>query len=261
MGCGLVTGMVGWWKFDDGSGTTVTDSSGSGNTGTLNNGVSGTWSASVSPSTCLPNPYCMDFSAASNSWVGVPNASSLVFASGDQISIAAWVYPTASDANGVVVCKIGLYSGLSGQNYTFSLLGLKAGFYYDDASTGQQFESSVTLTLNTWQHIAFTYTYGTGSTAKMYINGVQDTGASWTSGSGNISPANVAVPVTIGDVIISGTPGTAIHARLDDLRLYKGVTLTLSQIQVIASTTPTPPSGWECVSPASSDQRWIPVPY
>ena len=35
------TGLVGWWKFDDGSGTTARDWSGQGNTGTLVN--SPTW--------------------------------------------------------------------------------------------------------------------------------------------------------------------------------------------------------------------------
>src|ERR1019366_5109600 len=32
------TGLVGWWKLDDGSGTSAADSSGTGNTGTLTNG-------------------------------------------------------------------------------------------------------------------------------------------------------------------------------------------------------------------------------
>ena len=37
-------GLVGWWKLDDGSGTSAMDSSGNGNTGTLNN--SPTWTTS-----------------------------------------------------------------------------------------------------------------------------------------------------------------------------------------------------------------------
>jgi len=32
-------GLVGWWKFDDGSGTTATDSSSNGNDGTLEGGA------------------------------------------------------------------------------------------------------------------------------------------------------------------------------------------------------------------------------
>jgi hypothetical protein len=31
--------LVGWWRFDDGSGTTAMDSSGNGNDGTLNGGA------------------------------------------------------------------------------------------------------------------------------------------------------------------------------------------------------------------------------
>ena len=34
----VVYGLVGWWKLDDASGTSATDSSGNGNAGTLTNG-------------------------------------------------------------------------------------------------------------------------------------------------------------------------------------------------------------------------------
>jgi len=37
----ITTGMVGHWKFDEGSGTSAVDSSGNNNTGTLTNGP--TW--------------------------------------------------------------------------------------------------------------------------------------------------------------------------------------------------------------------------
>src|ERR1035437_6326332 len=36
----VVNGLVGWWKFDEGSGTTANDSSDSGFTGTINGGAS-----------------------------------------------------------------------------------------------------------------------------------------------------------------------------------------------------------------------------
>lgn len=39
----ITTGLVGHWKFDEGSGTKAADSSGSNNTGTLTNGP--TWTA------------------------------------------------------------------------------------------------------------------------------------------------------------------------------------------------------------------------
>ena len=39
---GIGSGLVGYWKFDEGSGTTAADLSGSGNNGTLVNGPSWT---------------------------------------------------------------------------------------------------------------------------------------------------------------------------------------------------------------------------
>ena len=37
----ITTGLVGYWTFDEGSGTTAVDSSGNGNTGTLNGSMTG----------------------------------------------------------------------------------------------------------------------------------------------------------------------------------------------------------------------------
>ena len=39
----IVTGLVGWWTFDEGSGTSANDYSGQGNTGTI---TGATWTTS-----------------------------------------------------------------------------------------------------------------------------------------------------------------------------------------------------------------------
>ena len=43
----LNAGLVGWWKLDDGAGTTATDSSGNGNDGTLTNMAGTEWTSGV----------------------------------------------------------------------------------------------------------------------------------------------------------------------------------------------------------------------
>ena len=55
----IVSGLVGWWKFDEGSGTSAYDSSGSGNTGTLGN--SPTWGGGKI------GPYALSFNGANQS--------------------------------------------------------------------------------------------------------------------------------------------------------------------------------------------------
>jgi hypothetical protein len=65
----------------------------------------------------------------------------------------------------------------------------KIKFSYKDAGgTWHEYQTdNIVLTLSTWTHVALSYTYGTGSSAHMYINGAE-VGAGWT-GTGNGSPA------------------------------------------------------------------------
>jgi hypothetical protein len=48
-------GLVGWWKFDDGSGTSAVDSSGNGNTGTLVNSPAWTTAGYYNGALGFPN--------------------------------------------------------------------------------------------------------------------------------------------------------------------------------------------------------------
>jgi hypothetical protein len=52
--------LVGHWKFDDGSGTAPTDSSGNNITGAFNGSTQPTWSTDV-PSVSFSNPYSLSF--------------------------------------------------------------------------------------------------------------------------------------------------------------------------------------------------------
>ena len=47
----IKTGLIGWWKLDDGSGTTAADISGQGNTGTLTGGPK--WASNCKRTGCV----------------------------------------------------------------------------------------------------------------------------------------------------------------------------------------------------------------
>ncbi|HEU5451078.1 MAG TPA: LamG domain-containing protein, partial [Terriglobales bacterium] len=88
---GLTT-LVGWWKFNEGTGAATADSSGNGNTGVLSGSPLPTWS-SAGPTGAIYFPASLSFDGVS-SYVDIPNAavsSSLNFAS--QLTVAAWVKP------------------------------------------------------------------------------------------------------------------------------------------------------------------------
>ena len=105
------TGLIGWWKFDDGSGTSAADSSGSGNTGTTQN--SPTWTASGMNNGALTLN-------GTNQYVNVPDAASLDLSG--SWTVSAWVelnvLPGASSAS-IILDKIASAGGIS--NYAISV--------------------------------------------------------------------------------------------------------------------------------------------
>ena len=81
------SGLVAAYGFDEGSGTTVTDRSGSGNNGSISNA---TWSTSGEFGGAL------QFNG-SNALVTIPDAASLHLSAG--MTLEAWVNPSTVNAN------------------------------------------------------------------------------------------------------------------------------------------------------------------
>ena len=82
--------LVGWWQFSDGQGTSISDSSGENNTGTLYGPVS--W---------VPGKtnYALNFNGNTN-YVSLGNSISGISDGADAFSFAAWINPTNSPLYG-----------------------------------------------------------------------------------------------------------------------------------------------------------------
>ena len=240
LGFAAPSGLVAAYAFDEGSGTTVTDSSGNGNNGTLTNA---TWSTSGKYGGAL------QFNGTS-ALVTVPDAASLHLSSG--MTLEAWVNPSTVNANWRDVIYKGndnFYLSATSTNASKPDAGMIAGGTYADT-----FGTSK-LSTSTWAFLTETYD---GSTLRLYVNGTQ---VSSTAHTGSI--ATSTNPLQIGGDSIYGQYFAGL---IDNVRVYN-VALTAAQIQsdeaaavtsVPDTTPPTAPSALtpNVVSSSEIDLSW-----
>ena len=194
----LEEGLVGYWTFDEMSGTMAYDFSDNGNHGVLDGP---TWVTGIVGDGALSFDGTDDL-------VKVPHSESLVFT--DQVTIAAWIYLASADGDqdaiqkyGIALCEIraskaGIISNILKVNNVWT------GFAYND---------NADYFLNQWRHLALTYD---GAHVVNYLDGqvdktfeqtgeitVRDEGESDLS-IGSNSPWNVAF----------------FNGIIDDVRLY-----------------------------------------
>jgi PKD repeat protein len=203
---GAPPGLVAAYTFDENSGSTVGDSSGNSNAGTI---TSATWTNAGRYGGAL-------VFNGSNSLVTINDSASLDLTTA--MTLEAWVYPAAVGGWRDVIYKgtddIYYLEGSSdtgapafGGKYAFSPL-----------------RGTSTLGLNTWTHLAGTYD---GTTMTLYVNGVAVASQPQT---GPISTSTG--PLTIGGDALYGQ---YFAGRIDEVRIYNRA-LSAAEIQSDMST-------------------------
>ena len=100
------------------------------------------------------------------------------------------------------------------------------------------FDSQSTLSQGVWYHMVQTFD---GTTLKMYLNGVDETGA-LSFVSGGVTGSNE--PIRIGGGAPAGQPQFYFNGEIDDIYVYNRV-LSASEVQQLYSATPVPaPATW-----------------
>jgi hypothetical protein len=209
------SGLVGWWKFTDGSGSSAADSSGSGNTGTLQN----------SPSWVAGHvwPYALSFNGTNNG-VLVNNSTSLNL-SNSNLSIAAWIKVSSNNGTFREIVRKGTNSSstwflfLNGSNeISLSTTGSPAEY-----NNGYAYAAD-----GLWHHVAGVYN---GTSCTLYLDGVQKT--SYTCG----VPGNDTSPLGIGYIANSNIQYFA--GSMDDVHVYN-MALTATQVAQLYAAPSSP---------------------
>ena len=205
--------LVAAYGFNEGSGTTVTDGSGTGNTGQI---IGPTWTASGKYGGAL------EFNG-SNAWVLINDSPSLHLT--NAMTLEAWVYPFTLPSS---PCQP------SGTCYWMDVVHKDSDRYYIEASSnvGQAPEvggifadgkhiviAPSALATNSWTHLAVTYD---GAMLRLYVNALLVTN----------TPVTSLITTSTNPLFIGGdqTMGQYFHGRIDEVRVYNRA-LSVAEVQ------------------------------
>jgi hypothetical protein len=211
-------GLVGWWRFDEGTGTIAGDSSGNENNGNVFGAA--TWSNGM-----YGGALSFD---GSSSYVNVPAASSL-FPS-NAITIEFWVNIASANIN--ANAYMGFVATNSRTNGLQVIKNWGSGQVLFETPGVGNLLSNVALTPNTWNHV--TCVLVSGSSAAIYINGhIAGSNSGW------------MLPTTVMDHWIGraaqGTGIPYLNGAIDEPRIYNRA-LSSAEIQADFQSGPGFPS-------------------
>ena len=221
------SGLVGWWKLDDGSGTTAADSSGDGNTGTLGGSPLPTWTNGKLDG-------ALSFNGSQT--VGVPDNAALDLSG--PWTVSGWIELSAMPASGYLGPVLKKSNGAA-FNY---LLAYNNGayfagtgwviLYYDASNHLQSTSYGTTAVLNQWYFLAGVWD---GTTLSLYLNGGL-VGSSTPSASPNGSSG--------GGLTIAAGVSNSLTGMLDDVRIYNRALSATDVAALYNERACTSPAGW-----------------
>jgi fibronectin type 3 domain-containing protein len=204
------SGLVLAYSFDQGSGTTVPDSSGKGNTGTL---ASTTWSTAGKYGGAL-------IFNGSSSWVTAADNATLDLTNG--MTLEGWVSPTAAGTVWRTVIIKQSTNALVYSLYANTNTSRPSGHVFTSTEFDTRGTSAVPL--NAWSFLAATYD---GATLRFYVNGTQVSSKAVTG----------SMPNSTGALRIGGNSiwGEYFAGLIDNVRVYNRA-LSASEIQTDMNT-------------------------
>ncbi|HEX8148023.1 MAG TPA: LamG-like jellyroll fold domain-containing protein [Pyrinomonadaceae bacterium] len=191
------SGLLGYWKFDEGSGTSAADGSGGGHPGSLQAGAG--WAAGSAGSSVTLD--------GADDYVQVGSGGLSV---GAGLTVSAWLYPTGAGSGGAsggaVVNKEGVYEVARFADGTIRWAIANSSNTWDWVNTGY------VAPLNQWTHVAVTCD---GAAVKTYANGQLVHTSGWSGAIGDALPAQDDFRIGGRQVMPQNFQG-----RIDEVRVY-----------------------------------------
>jgi hypothetical protein len=213
-------GLLAHWKFDEGSGTSVADSSSNSNTGTLTNMTGNEW-------TTGPVGGALNFDGVDD-YILVNYDSSLDATSA--LTISAWVKTSTSNSQAELVVNKMKHNSGTATDDSYAMR-IQNGAVAVQASAGAASSiwvpGSLVVNDGQWHHLAYVFDK---PTSYLYVDGLFDSGGTYPAMNSNLN--NSAHDLYIGGSNNNGTPANFFTGIIDDLRIYDSA-LTAAQIQAL----------------------------
>jgi hypothetical protein len=199
------SGLVGWWSFNEGTGTIARDSSGNGNSG------------SKSGATWVTGKYdqALSFNGIDN-YVSIPHNS--ILSGSKNFTVEAWFNPsTVAPSYQQIVGKQAYLN-----EYRLILVGNSIVGQVFSSSNGYAVSSSnggVYAQVGIWQHASLTYD---GANLKLYVNGILV----------NTLPLTITINPNTSPLFIGINSGElySFNGIIDEVHVYK-YALSATEIQ------------------------------
>jgi len=188
--------LVGWWRLDEGSGTTAFDSSGNGNDARFEG--SPVWVQDGKLGGAVSFNGSSDYLAA-------PDSESLDVNT-DQLTMAAWINGEDWPAANHVVRKVADTG--TGSIYILRVQPDSVRVYLNTSAGETMVQGTTVLARNEWIHIALTYD---GAQARIYVDGQLDIAMDV---SGELTQSDNELRIGRGE------PAGYFMGMIDDVRLY-----------------------------------------
>lgn len=198
---------VAYWKFDEGTGTTVNDSSANNNDGTI---TAPTWQTEDK---CISGK-CLYFDGTSSY---VQSQTNLGITGSNPITVSFWLKANTYTPGGTWAAPVS-YGNIEVNDRIFEILLSTSGVIY--VHTWGTTTSFGTVALNQWYYVTMTYD---GSIIRAYLNGVQGNTRSVTLNLNNS-------PLRVGRAFTTQNSGRYFNGTIDDVKVY-GYTRSAAQVQ------------------------------
>lgn len=226
---------MGWWKLNEGSGSTAVDLSGNGNNGTWNGTQAGT-SGYYSPG--YNHVWAGQFDGSTD-YIDLGNPAILT---ANYITVACWVKPSSFPSFTTPLSRIASNGAPAWEIFTQNN---QVGAEVDNGSTYASVQTGSILSAGIWTHVAFTYD---GNTLTLYVNGALQSTA----------PLTGTIAITTVDALIGKRwDGNYFPGEIDDVQIYN-IAVTAAQVNQLytgsgsSGSTPTTTSLTSSQSPSNS---------